>query len=57
MVSETVRRDAGGVVAYVMAFFGRNDFTICCKSLIIYIPVIGNVQVKIFGQLCEFSGP
>lgn len=57
MVSETVRRDADGVVAYVMAFFSRNDFTICCKSLIIYIPVIGNVQVKIFGQLCEFPGP
>lgn len=57
MVSETVRRDADGVVAYVMAFFSQNDFTICCKSLIIYISVIGNIQVKIFGQLCEFPRP
>lgn len=57
MVSEIVRRDAGGVVAYVMVFFGRDGFTICCKSLVIYLPVIGNVQVKILGQLCEFPGP
>lgn len=57
MVSETVRRDAGGVVAYVMILFGWNDFTICCKSLLIYIPVVGNIQIEIFGQLCEFPGP
>ena len=57
MVSETVRRDAGGVVVYVMVLFSRDGFTICCKSLVIYLPALGNVQVKILGQLCEFPGP